>query len=121
MGIDIKGAYNSLPTGAEVWQGTKDIGSGIASGAADIYNDPGAAASAAGGWVKDQAVGVYDGTIAAYNKDGAVGILGAGLGVAADIVSPSKKLKMLKRGAEAADDLGDAAKAKRLFGREEGH
>jgi hypothetical protein len=75
MGSDIKGAYNSLPTGAEVWQGTKDIGAGIASGAADIYNDPGAAASAAGGWVKDQAVGVYDGTIAAYNKDGAVGVL----------------------------------------------
>jgi hypothetical protein len=66
--------------------------------AADIWNDPGAAASSAGGWVKDQAAGAWEGAKGAYNKDGLTGLAGATLGVAADIISPSKKLKMLKRG-----------------------
>lgn len=42
------------------------------------------------------------------------GLAGAGVAQAIEIVSPSKKLKWVKRGAEGLDDVGDAAKAERL-------
>lgn len=73
---DVKGAYESLPTGQELWQGTKNVASGIGGVATDILNDPLGSASSAGGWAKDQVVGGWEGAKGVYNKDGLLGVAG---------------------------------------------
>lgn len=114
IGRDAQAAYDSLPTGSEIWQGTKNIAGGVAHVAGEVWNDPVGSAKATGGWVKDQGVGAWQGIEAGYEKHGIAGATGAVAGLAVEIVNPLKKLKMLERAAEAAEEIGDVEKARKL-------
>jgi len=114
IGRDAQSAYDSIPTGAEIWQGTKNIAGGAAHVAGEVWNDPVGSAKATGGWVKDQAVGAWHGVEGGYEKHGIAGAAGAVVGLAVEVVNPLKKLKMLERAAEVAEELGDLKKAEKL-------
>ncbi|NKJ09419.1 PAAR-like domain-containing protein [Rhizobium sp. SG741] len=114
IGRDAQSAYDSIPTGSEIWQGTKNIAGGAAHVAGEVWNDPVGSAKATGGWAKDQAVGAWHGVEAGYEKHGVAGAVGAVAGIAVEIVNPLKKLKMLERAAEVAEELGDLKKAEKL-------
>jgi hypothetical protein len=114
IGRDAQSAYDSIPTGSEIWQGTKNIAGGAAHVAGEVWNDPAGSAKATGGWAKDQAVGAWHGVEAGYEKHGVAGAVGAVAGIAVEIVNPLKKLKMLERAAEVAEELGDLKKAEKL-------
>lgn len=111
IGTDATDFYNSLPSGSEIWQGTKNIGSGIANVGSQVWNDPQGSAEAVGGWVADKASDGWDGAKAAWNEDGVAGVLGAGIGVAIDTVDPTRKLKLAKKVGEGLEAVGDANKA----------
>ncbi len=72
-----------------------------------MWNDPVGSAETAGGWVKDTAVGAWHGVEHGYHEHGVAGALGAAAGLGLEAVNPLKKLKMLERAAEAAEELGD--------------
>lgn len=114
IGRDAQSAYDSIPTGSEIWQGTKNIAGGAAHVAGEVWNDPVGSAKATGGWAKDQAVGAWNSVEAGYEKHGIAGATGAVAGIAVEIVNPLKKLKMLERAAEVAEELGDLKKAEKL-------
>lgn len=77
IGRDAQGVYESLPTGSEIWQGTKNVAGGMAHVAGEVWNDPVGSAKTAGGWVKDQGVGAWQGIEAGYEKHGIAGATGA--------------------------------------------
>jgi hypothetical protein len=96
-----------------VWDKTKDV-------AGEVYNDPVGSAKAVGGYVVDKADATWEETKQVYKADGTAGVLGASVAVVGEAVSPSKKLKMAKEGAEAADKAGDALKATRALDNKKG-
>ncbi|OWV81851.1 hypothetical protein ATY77_00970 [Rhizobium sp. R634] len=108
---DAKGLYDSLPTGAEIWQGAQNIGSGLLHMGEQVVNDPIGSAKSAGGWAVDQVEGAIDSVGQGYEKHGMAGATGAGVGVLASIFSPGKKIKALKHAGEALEEVGDAASA----------
>ncbi|WP_172716865.1 PAAR-like domain-containing protein [Neorhizobium sp. T6_25] len=108
---DVKGAYDSIPTGAELWQGAQNIGSGLLNVGEQVVNDPIGSAKSAGGWAVDQVEGAIDSVEQGYEKHGVAGAAGAGVGVLASIFSPGKKIKALKEAGEALEEAGDAASA----------
>lgn len=110
---DAKGVYNSLPTGAEIWEGTQNIGRGLVDVGGKILNDPLGSAQAVGDYVVDGVEGAIDSVEKGYDKHGISGALGAGTGVLAGIVSPGKKLKMLKEAGDGLDEAGDITKVAR--------
>lgn len=111
IGTDASNFYNGLPTGSEVWQGTKNIGSGIANVGSQIWNDPKGSAGAAGDWVAGKASDGWEGAKDAWNTDGVAGVLGAGAGVALDTVNPLRKVKLAKKVGDGLEEIGDAGKA----------
>lgn len=108
---DIESFYNDLPTGADIWQGTKNIGSGIGHVGGQVVSDPIGSAKAVGGYARDSVTEAIDSVEAGYEKHGVSGAFGAGTGVLAGIVSPGKKLKLLKEAGEALEEAGDLGKA----------
>ncbi|KQU03560.1 hypothetical protein ASG60_17050 [Methylobacterium sp. Leaf469] len=60
-GRDARSAYESIPTGSEIWEGTKNIAGGVAHVAGEVVRDPVGSTQTAGGWAKDQAVGAWSG------------------------------------------------------------
>jgi len=110
---DAKGLYNSLPTGAEIWEGTQNIGRGVADVGGKVINDPLGSAQAAKDYVVDGVEGAVDSVEKGYDKHGVSGALGAGTGVLAGVISPGKKLKMLKEAGEGLEEAGDIGKVAR--------
>lgn len=110
---DAKGVYNNLPTGAEIWEGTQNIGRGLVDVGGKVINDPLGSAQAVGDYVVDGVEGAVDSVEKGYDKHGISGALGAGTGVLAGIVSPGKKLKMLKEAGEGLEEAGDIGKVAR--------
>ncbi|WP_164547477.1 MULTISPECIES: PAAR-like domain-containing protein [unclassified Bosea (in: a-proteobacteria)] len=111
IGTDATNFYNGLPTGSEVWQGTKNIGSGIANVGSQVWNDPKGSAGAAWDWGAGKASDGWEGAKDAWSKDGVPGVLGAGVGVAIDVVDPTRKLKLAKKVGEGLEAAADANKA----------
>ncbi|MGV1803778.1 DUF4150 domain-containing protein [Agrobacterium vitis] len=110
---DVKGAYESLPTGAQIWQSTQDVGSGLYNVGEHVVNDPVGSAKAAGGFVVDGVKGAVNSVEEGYDKHGMSGALGAGTGVLASIVSPGKKIKLLKEVEEGLEEAGKIGKIAR--------
>lgn len=102
---DAQSAFEALPSLQELGQGARNLGSAAVDEAAAIYADPGLAASGAWTWAKNEATGAWERAKDIYGKDGVPGVAGAAVGVIGDAVSPSKKLRVLKEGADAVHDL----------------
>ncbi|SFB48052.1 DNA/RNA non-specific endonuclease [Rhizobium sp. NFR07] len=114
MGRDAQSVYENLPTGSEIWEGTKNVAYGAAHVAGDVWNDPVGSVNSAGSWVKDTAVDAWQGVEKGYAEHGVSGAVGAAAGLGLEIVNPLKKLRMLERAAEAAEKIGDFEKAEQL-------
>lgn len=110
---DVQGVYESLPTRPQIWQSTQDIGSGLYNVGENVINDPIGSAKAAGGFVADGVKGAVNSVEKGYNTHGVSGALGAGTGVLASVLSPGKKLKMLKEAGEGLEEAGKIGKIAR--------
>jgi HNH/ENDO VII superfamily nuclease with conserved GHE residues/Domain of unknown function (DUF4150) len=106
---DAGSAWDAIPS----WQDVKDFGSNVGSG---IYNageqvvtDPLGTGGKVLDWGSGKVADGWQGTKDAWNKDGAAGVLGAGVGAGIDLINPGKKVKMAGEVAEGAGDLGKKA------------
>lgn len=109
IGSDLRSAYDSLPSASDLWQGAQNLGGRAVDIGGQVIADPGGAATAVGGWARDQGAAAIEGGKNIYARDGIAGLAGAGLGIAGDLISPSRKLKA----AEGVADLAKAARAEK--------
>ncbi len=109
IGSDLQDAYESIPTGEEIWQGAQNIGSGALHVGEQVINDPLGSAQAAGDWVADSVDSTINTVQEGYEKHGAWGAAGAGVGAIASIFTPGKKIRAVADVGDALEDVGDVA------------
>ena len=110
IGSDLQAAWDAVPSPQEAWDWTRDAAEGVAGVASDVWDDPGGAAEAAWDWTTETAQDVADGTAEVYDRSGVIGVLGAGVGILGEVVSPSQRVRAGQAAVDALDEAGDLAR-----------